>query len=252
MKTKVTENPFKTDERNKSAVEYSAATVTNGGKGRWKRSQKNSISGGSLLLVVTSLFVTLYLVSNVMAVKVVSLFGLFYFDAGTITFPLAYMLGDVLTEIWGYRTSRKVIILTLLCNVLMVVCTRIGVAMPSPDYLAETAVAYDTIFDYVPRIVLGSLVGFLLGELSNAWCMERLKKVTGGRHLWLRTIGSSMVGYLFDSLPFVLIAFAGVVTTHDLVAMIVLQYLLKLAIEIVFGTPLAYAAIGWIKRHVNE
>ena len=213
---------------------------------------KNRISKQSLLLVVTALFVTLYLVSNVMAVKVVSIFGLFYFDAGTITFPLAYMLGDVLTEIWGYRTTRKVIILTLLCNVLMVVCTRIGVAMPSPDYLADTATAYDTIFDYVPRIVLGSLVGFLLGELSNSWCMERLKKATGGRHLWLRTIGSSMVGYLFDSLPFVLIAFAGVVTTHDLVAMIVLQYVLKLAIEVIFGTPLAYAVIGWIKRNATN
>ena len=213
---------------------------------------KNRISKQSLLLVVTALFVTLYLVSNVMAVKVVSIFGLFYFDAGTITFPIAYMLGDVLTEIWGYRTTRKVIILTLLCNVLMVVCTRIGVAMPSPDYLADTATAYDTIFDYVPRIVLGSLVGFLLGELSNSWCMERLKKATGGRHLWLRTIGSSMVGYLFDSLPFVLIAFAGVVTTHDLVAMIVLQYVLKLAIEVIFGTPLAYAVIGWIKRNATN
>lgn len=213
---------------------------------------KNRISRQSLLLVVTSLFVTLYLVSNVMAVKVVSLCGLFYFDAGTITFPLAYMLGDVLTEIWGYRTARKVILLTLLCNVLMVICTRIGVAMPSPDYLADTANAYNTIFDYVPRIVLGSLVGFLLGEISNSWCMERLKKLTAGRHLWLRTIGSSMVGYLFDSLPFVLIAFAGVVTTHDLVSMIVLQYVLKLAIEVIFGTPLAYAAIGWIKRHVRE
>ena len=90
---------------------------------------KNRISKQSLLLVVTTLFVTLYLVSNVMAVKVVGLFDVLYFDAGTITFPLAYMLGDVLTEIWGYRTSRKVIILTLLCNVLMVVCTRIGVVV---------------------------------------------------------------------------------------------------------------------------
>lgn len=249
MTNKVTENPFKTDELRSGAE--SSATIANGERESCLH-PKRSISSGSLLLVVTSLFVTLYLVSNVMAVKVVSLWGLFYFDAGTITFPLAYMLGDVLTEIWGYRTSRKVIILTLLCNVLMVVCTRIGVAMPSPDYLSETATAYNTIFDYVPRIVLGSLVGFLLGELSNAWCMERLKKATGGRHLWLRTIGSSMVGYLFDSLPFVLIAFAGVVTTHDLVAMIVLQYLLKLAIEIVLGTPLAYATIGWIKRHIAD
>ncbi|MBP3440134.1 MAG: queuosine precursor transporter [Tidjanibacter sp.] len=212
---------------------------------------KNRISKESLLIVVTSLFVTLYLVSNVMAVKVVGLFGLMYFDAGTITFPMAYMLGDVLTEIWGYRTTRKVILLTLLCNILMVLFTQIGVWIPSPDYLAATEQAYNTIFNYVPRIVLGSLVGFLLGELSNAWCMERIKRLTKGRRLWVRTIGSSMVGYLFDSLPFVLIAFAGVVTTHDLVVMCVVQYVVKLLIEVLFGTPLAYAAIGWMKRHIE-
>jgi uncharacterized integral membrane protein (TIGR00697 family) len=212
---------------------------------------KNRVSKESLLIVVTALFVTLYLVSNVMAVKVVGLFGLMYFDAGTITFPMAYMLGDVLTEIWGYRTTRKVILLTLMCNVLMVLFTQIGVWIPSPDYLATTEAAYNTIFSYVPRIVLGSLVGFLLGELSNAWCMDRIKRLTGGRRLWVRTIGSSMVGYLFDSLPFVLIAFAGVVTTHDLVVMCVVQYVVKLVIEILFGTPLAYAAIGWMKRQVE-
>lgn len=243
---KVTENPFKTVERSSRGAQSAPLA---GRKGTLGGLRTGKLSSSTMLMIVTALFVTLYLVSNVMAVKVVSLFGLFYFDAGTITFPLAYMLGDVLTEIWGYRTTRRVILLTLLCNVLMVVCTRIGVAMPSPDYLADTATAYNTIFDYVPRIVLGSLVGFLLGELSNSWCMARLKKLTEGRHLWLRTIGSSMVGYLFDSLPFVLIAFAGTVTLHDLMAMVVLQYVLKLAIEILFGTPLAYAAIGWIKRH---
>ena len=210
---------------------------------------KNRVSRESLLVVVTALFVTLYLVSNIMAVKVVSIFGLFCFDAGTITFPLAYMLGDVLTEIWGYRTTRKVIIVTLVCTTLMVICTRIGVVMPSPDYLEPTAAAYNLMFDYVPRIVLGSLVGFFMGEISNAWVMARLKKATGGKYLWLRTIGSSMVGYLFDSVPFVLIAFAGVVSTHDLIMMVVLQYLLKLGIEVLFGTPLAYGAIAWIKRH---
>lgn len=248
MNNKVTDNPFKTEKCCGVSHNGTPDTLEMVGKKHDKR-----LSNNSLLIIITSLFVTLYLVSNVMAVKVVSLFGgVICFDAGTITFPLAYMLGDVLTEIWGYRTTRKVVLLTLLCNILMVICTRIGVALPSPDYLADTATAYNTLFDYVPRIVLGSLVGFLLGELSNAWCMERLKKATKGRYLWLRTIGSSMVGYLFDSLPFVLIAFAGIVTTHDLIAMVVLQYVLKLAIEILFGTPLAYATIGYIKRHIRS
>ncbi|MBR5812943.1 MAG: queuosine precursor transporter, partial [Bacteroidaceae bacterium] len=150
---------------------------------------KNRTSSDMPLMVVTALFVTLYLVSNVMAVKVISLFGYFYFDAGTITFPFAYMLGDVLTEVWGYRTARKVIWMTFTCNIIMVICTQVSVWLPSPDYLDVTASSYNIIFTYVPRIVIGSLVGFLLGELSNAWLMERIKKVTGGRHLWVRTIG---------------------------------------------------------------
>ena len=210
---------------------------------------KNRMSNQTAFLVVSTLFVSLYLVSNVMAVKVIDLFGLFYFDAGTITFPFAYMLGDVLTELWGYRTAKRVIWMTLFCNILMVICTQIGVWLPSPDYLAETASAYNHIFTYVPRIVLGSLVGFLLGELSNAWIMERIKQKTKGRRLWVRTIGSSMVAYLFDSLPFVLIGFLGTVSTHDLVMMILFQYGAKLLIEAVLGTPMAYLVIHWIKEH---
>ncbi len=213
---------------------------------------KNRENNHTALMIVTALFVTLYLVSNVMAVKVIGLFDLFYFDAGTITFPFAYMLGDVLTEIWGFRTSRRVIWLTLMCNILLVICTQIGVWLPSPHYLDETALAYNHVFTYVPRIVLGSLAGFLCGELSNAWVMERIKIKMQGRHLWVRTIGSSAVGYLFDTVPFVLIAFGGVVSTHDLVYMLAFQYVSKLVIEASMGTPLAYLAIGWIKRHIDK
>lgn len=221
---KVSDNPFKTDRR----------------------------SSHTPLMIVSTLFVTLYLVSNVMAVKVINIFDLFYFDAGTITFPFAYMLGDVLTELWGYRTAKKVIWMTFFCNIVMVVCTQIGVWLPSPDYLAETSAAYNHIFTYVPRIVLGSLVGFLLGELSNAWFMERIKQKTKGKKLWVRTIGSSMVGYLFDSLPFVLIGFVGTVSLHDLLMMIVFQYFSKLLIEASFGTPMAYAVIHWAKRYAER
>ena len=211
---------------------------------------KNRAYGEMPLMVVSTLFVTLYLVSNVMAVKVISFFDILCFDAGTITFPFAYMLGDVLTEIWGYRTARKVIWMTFICNIIMVVCTQIGVWLPSVDYLDTTATAYNSIFTYVPRIVLGSLVGFLMGELSNAWLMERIKARTNGRFLWIRTIGSSVVGYLFDTLPFVLIAFAGVLTVKDILQMIAVQYFMKLGIEVFFGTPMAYSVIVLLKRKV--
>lgn len=232
MMTKVTDNPFKTEEMLQTEAQ----------KARSRQA----------LMVVTALFVTLYLVSNVMAVKVISIFGLFYFDAGTITFPFAYMLGDVLTDIWGFKTAKKVIWMTFFCNILMVVATQIGVYLPSPDYLDATASAYNQVFNYVPRIVVASLSGFLLGELSNAWLMEKIKIKTRGRWLWLRTIGSSAVAYCFDTLPFVLIAFLGVVSTHDLLMMMAFQYVSKLLIEAVFGTPMAYAVIRATQRYINK
>ena len=209
---------------------------------------KNRSGEISPFVIVTVLFVMCYVVSNLMAVKVIGFFGLFYFDAGTITFPLAYMLGDVLTEIWGYRVARKTIILAFLCNIFVVICTQIGVWLPSPDYLDVTSSAYDTVFNYVPRIVVGSLTGFLLGELSNAWLMDKIKSKTKGKHLWVRTIGSSIVGYVFDTVPFVLIAFLGVLTTRDLLLMILSQYLMKLTIEACFGTPLAYAVVSYLRK----
>ena len=209
---------------------------------------KNRFDKSDSYTIITVFFTVCYIVSNIMAVKVIGVFGLFYFDAGTITFPLAYMLGDVLTEIWGYRTARKTIILAFLCNVFVVIFTQIGVWLPSPDYLDATSNAYNTIYSYVPRIVFASLTGFLLGELSNAWIMDKMKKLTNGKHLWFRTIGSSIVGYIFDTVPFVLIAFAGALTTRDILLMILSQYIIKIAIEALFGTPMAYALIAFLKK----
>ena len=209
---------------------------------------KNRFDKSNSYTIIAVFFTVCYIVSNIMAVKVVGVFGLFYFDAGTITFPLAYMLGDVLTEIWGYRTARKTIILAFLCNVFVVICTQIGVWLPSPDYLDVTSNAYNTIYSYVPRIVFASLTGFLLGELSNAWIMDKMKKLTNGKHLWFRTIGSSIVGYIFDTVPFVLIAFVGALTTRDILLMILSQYIIKIAIEALFGTPMAYALIAFLKK----
>lgn len=204
------------------------------------------------LTVVTAFMVTLYLVSNVMAVKVISVKGISLFDAGTITFPLAYMLGDVLTEIWGFKTARKVIYLTFACNVLFVLCTAVGLILPAPEYMEETNNAYATVFGYVPRIVISSLFAFLFGELSNAYFMEKIKKWTRGKHMWMRTIGSSMVGYIFDTVFFVIFAFGGTVPAWDIFTMIAIQYVAKLGIEALSGTPLAYAAVHWLKKYYND
>ena len=213
---------------------------------------KNRTEQLSPFVVVTVLFILCYVVSNLMAVKVVGFFGLFYFDAGTITFPIAYMLGDVLTEIWGYRTARKTIILAFLCNLFVVTCTQVGVWLPSPEYLDSISSAYNTVYNYVPRIVVASLTGFLLGELSNAWIMEKIKKKMNGRHLWVRTIGSSIIGYIFDTVPFVLIAFLGVLSGRDIVLMTVSQYVMKITIETLFGTPMAYVAVKYLRKYYKD
>ena len=172
---------------------------------------KNRVISGDFnwLVIVSALTATCYITANIMAVKLVEVGGRAWFDAGTITFPLAYMLGDVLTEIWGFRTARKVIVLTFFCNLMLVVCTYIGVFLPSPGYTADVTNAYELIFTVTPRILGASLVAFLAGEISNAWVMALMKKATKGRFLFLRTISSSAVGYIFDTVLFVILAFAG-------------------------------------------
>ncbi|MEG1880480.1 MAG: queuosine precursor transporter, partial [Oscillospiraceae bacterium] len=192
------------------------------------------------LVIISGLLVTMYLIANIMAVKVIYIFGYSLFDAGTITFPFAYMLGDVLTEAWGFKTAKKVIWLTFFCNIILVISTTIGIFLPSPEYMLDTANAYATVFHAVPRIVVGSRLAFFAGELINSYAKEKIKIFTNGKYLWVRTIGSSIIGYLFDTIIFVLIAFAGIAPTRDLISMIVIQYFVKLLIEAIGGTPLAY------------
>ncbi len=215
---------------------------------------KNRIGDFTPLLVISTILVTLYLTANIMAVKIIRIGSLSLFDAGTLTFPLAYMLGDVLSEIWGYKTARKVIILTFICNAILVFFTFIGIYLPYPEYMENTQRAYETIFGYVPRIVLSSLISFLAGELVNAKVLVVIRdKSKDKKHLWIRTIVSSMCGYVFDTVLFVLLAFGGTVPSSDLWSMIWVQYLAKLIIEIIAGTPLAYGAINWLKRkYTNE
>ena len=209
--------------------------------------EKNRDMDFNPLVVVATLMVCCYLAANVMAVKVMDLFGTTLLDAGTLIFPFAYMLGDVLTEIWGFKTARKVIFLCFICNAIFMGATALAVLVPSPDYLAETALAYNTVFTFMPRIVAASLCAFLVGELTNAWLMIKIRELTGRRLLWVRTIGSSVVGQLLDSVIFCVIAFAGVITTRDMLAMSFTLYIVKLLIEAAAGTPIAYAVIGRLR-----
>lgn len=202
-------------------------------------------------VVMTVLMVTFYLTANVMAVKLISVGGVTIFDAGTIVFPITYMLGDVFTEMWGFKTTRKVVFLTFLCQVLFALFAWVGTLLPYPEGTEAAAQAYGQVFTFVPRIMGASLAAFLVGELMNAWSFDKIKRRTQGRHLWIRTIGSSLFGFVLDTAIFVLIAFTGVVPARDILTMILIQIGVKMAIEACASTPMAYLLVARLRRRME-
>jgi uncharacterized integral membrane protein (TIGR00697 family) len=197
------------------------------------------------LLLVAGLFVATLVTSNVIAVKLTAL-GPFTVPAAIVIFPLAYLFGDVLTEVWGYATARMVIWTGFAANIVAVCFVAIAVAVPSsPAY--PNGDAYSAILGMTPRIVIASLVAYLCGEFLNSFVLAKLKLATRGRMLWMRTIGSTLLGQGLDTVIFISIAFAGVLPFPVLRTVIRDQWLLKVFYEIV-ATPLTYAVITWLKR----
>jgi uncharacterized integral membrane protein (TIGR00697 family) len=197
-----------------------------------------------LLIVVSSLFVACLVASNIIAVKVASL-GPFSVPAAIVIFPLAYLFGDVLTEVWGYRVARTVIWSGFLANIVVVLFIAAAIAVPADSHYADQA-AYARVLGQTPRIVAASLAAYLCGEFLNAFVLSRLKVLTDGRFLWMRTIGSTLVGQGADSAIFVTIAFAGVQPWSLLLMIIRDLWLLKVAYEVA-ATPLTYAIVTALK-----
>ncbi len=195
-------------------------------------------------VTIAGFFVTALVVSNIIAVKLAEVGGR-VFDAGNILFPLAYVLGDVLTEVYGFRAARRVILLGFACNLLAVAAIQLALRLPEADFWAENQDAYEAILGTTWRIFVASLVAYLAGELTNAYVLSRMKVATGGRFLWSRTIGSSVVGQAVDSTLFVTIAFGG--TGAPLFDTIVTTWAIKVAWE-TLATPLTYLIANGLKR----
>jgi len=191
-----------------------------------------------------ALFVTCLLTANTIAAKLVVVAGV-TLTAAIVIFPLSYVLGDVLTEVWGYAAARRVIWLGFACNLVMVVAIWAGGALPAAPFGAPQA-AYDQVLGQTPRILGASFVAYLFGEFANAFVLAKLKIATHGRWLWLRTIGSTVVGQALDSAIFVTLAFAGTLPSRDLAGIAVGQWIAKVLYEAA-GTPLVYAVVGWLK-----
>ncbi|MHB1294479.1 MAG: queuosine precursor transporter [Anaerolineae bacterium] len=199
--------------------------------------------------LVMAAFVAVLLVSNVASTKILDL-GPFTFDGGTILFPVSYIFGDVLTEVYGYAGSRRVIWTGFVAAASMAgVFALVGALPPAEGW--ENQEAYRTILGTTPRIVLGSLVAYFVGSFTNAWVMARMKILTRGRWLWMRTIASTLAGEALDTLIFVFIAFYGVYPGSLLVAIIVSNYVFKCALEAVI-TPLTYRVVNGLKRAEHE
>ena len=200
---------------------------------------------------VMAAFVTILLLSNLIGAGKVAqvelpVIGDWPFGAGILFFPVSYVIGDVLTEVYGYARARRVVWAGFAAVAFMAFMSWVVVNLtPAPDWTGQAA--YEAVFGATPRIVLASMLAFWAGEFANSFVLARMKLWTAGRHLWSRTIGSTAVGQGVDSLIFYPVAFYGVWPNELLLTVLATQYALKVGWEVLL-TPLTYKAVGWLKR----
>lgn len=198
---------------------------------------------------ITAAFVAVLLISNVASTKIVA-FGPLSFDGGTLLFPLAYIFGDVLTEVYGYARSRRVIWTGFFWLVMAaLVFAIVDWLPPAGDWPNQDA--FSAILGQTPRIVAASLMAYFAGEFANSFVLAKMKIATEGRWLWTRTIGSTLVGEGIDTVVFVLVAFYGVLPNELLWAVLVSNYIFKVGVEVLF-TPVTYRVVAFLKRAERE
>jgi uncharacterized integral membrane protein (TIGR00697 family) len=197
------------------------------------------------LSTLLTFFVAVLLISNVVGGKLCLIWG-FEIGGANLLFPVTYIFGDVFTEVYGYAASRRAIWLGFICSGLLSVMGMIMVALP-PHPQWHNQEAYATVFGFVPRMVLASLIAYWCGEFSNSFTMARMKVFTRGKHLWARTIGSTVVGQLVDTAVFLTLAFGETLGLKSLVTLVVTSYSFKVIYEIL-ATPLTYWVVNTLKR----
>lgn len=199
----------------------------------------------SYFVFITALFVTCLITANIIAVKLVAVFGLIL-PAAVLIFPISYIVGDVLTEVYGYAAARRVIWLGFFCNLLAVLAIWVAGLLPPASFWQGQG-AYETILGFTPRLLIASFLAYLVGEFANALVLAKLKVATNGRWLWTRTISSTIIGQGLDSLVFITIAFAGIIPLEGMMSAVIGQWGFKVVYEIL-ATPLTYVVVGWLKR----
>ncbi len=195
---------------------------------------------------LAGLFITILIISNIASVKMVSV-GPFIFDAGTVLFPLAYIVGSIVTEVYGYRSMRS-LLYTGIAMLLLTATTFWLVGMLPAQASWTSQGAYDAIFSVVWRIVFASITAIFIGELVSAYLLAMLKIKTNGKKLWGRLVGSTVIGSLVDTMVFSLLAFAGTMSGSAMLQLIGTVFLIKICTEIIFS-PLTVRGIYYIKKH---
>lgn len=201
--------------------------------------------GARYFIYVAIAFVVVLMISSTVAVKLVQI-GPFTVAGAIILFPLSYIFGDILTEVYGYKATRKIIWSGFVAQIFMSLMYVLVMNLEPASFWAGQK-AFEEILGIVPRIVLGSMVAYFVGEFCNSLLLSRMKVWMEGKHLWMRTIGSTIVGEGVDSIIFVLIAFYGTVPTSVLFTIMLSGYVLKVAYEVI-ATPLTYGIVRWLKR----
>ncbi len=191
------------------------------------------------------IFVVVLLVSNLVASKITQI-GPLTFSGAQMLFPITYIFGDIFTEVYGYAASRRAIWIGFLASALLALLGLFAVSLPpAPSFHNQQA--YATIFGVVPRVIASSLIAYWAGEFANSFTMAKLKIWTGGKHLWTRTIGSTIVGQGIDTILVITLLFAGTLPIPTIVNLIVSGYVFKVVYE-VLATPLTYKIVGFLKR----
>lgn len=199
--------------------------------------------------LIMALFVAILLISNIASTKIVQL-AWFSFDGGTLIFPLSYIFGDILTEVYGYAKTKRVIWIGFLSAFLMSLVLILVVYLP-PAEGWELNDAFKNIIGLTPRIVLASLIAYFAGNFSNSYIMSKFKIIFKGKRLWIRTIFSTLVGEALDTSFFILIAFLGVLPLNLVITIFISNYIFKCGVEILF-TPITYKAVKFLKQKENE
>jgi queuosine precursor transporter len=202
-------------------------------------------TGSSLYPLVVAAFVAILLISNIGATKLIE-FGPFITDGGVFLFPLTYIIGDILSEVYGLKAARKAIFMGFAMSILAAV-TFYLIQLSPPADAYEFQSSFENVLGFVPRIVLASLLGYLVGQLLNAYVLVKIKQKTKERYLWARLIGSTAVGELADTVVFCTVAFYGVITGGEFLNYVIVGYLYKTLLE-VFLLPVTYPVIRSIKR----